>query len=158
MESLTMIARALAALCGSVWILSLAGCEQKAKLVYVPEGPQTLTLVSSASANSVQQGETVVLSVERQLSGNWKQVPLPEVRGQCWLHRPPPASEPQVADDVQWAVDPENSVTFNTEYRFDHTRIATMNLKGTITLIPASTVPCEPDRLVQGPAIQIEVR
>ena len=152
-----MIARALVALCGFAWLLSAAGCEQKAKLVYVPEGPQTLTLISSASTSSVQQGQTVVLSVERKLSGNWKQVPLTEVRGQCWLHRPPPSSEPQVADNVQWAADPENSVTFNTEYRFDHTRIATMNMKGTVTLTPASTVPCEPDRLVQGPSIQIEV-
>jgi hypothetical protein len=149
--------RALAALWGSLLLISVTGCEQKPKLVYVPEGPQILTLVSSASANSVQQGDTVVLSVARELAGNWKQVPLSEVRGQCWLHRPPPPSEPQVADDVQWAVDPENSVTFNTEYRFDHTRIATMNLKGTVTLTPASTVPCEPDRLVQGPPIRIEV-
>jgi hypothetical protein len=152
-----MVERTLTAFCGSVLLLAVAGCEQKPKLVYVPDGPQTVSLVSSASASSVKQGDTVVLSVERQRSSNWKQVPLNEVRGQCWLHRPPPASEPEVADDVQWAVDPENSVTFNTEYRFDHTRIATMNLKGTVTLTPASTVPCEPDRLVQGPPIRIEV-
>lgn len=152
-----MAVRLLAAFSSSVLCLLVAGCEQKAKLVYVPEGPQTVTLIPSASAHSVQQGGTVVLSVERHIDGKWKQVPLNEVRGQCWLHRPPPASEPQVADNVQWAADPENSVTFNTEYRFDHTRIATMNLKGKITLTPATTVPCEPDRLVQGPPIHIEV-
>jgi hypothetical protein len=157
MEPLNMMERALTALCGSALLISVAGCEQKPKLVYVPVGPQTVTLVSSASTTRVQQGSTVVLSVQRQLSGNWQQVPLSEVRGQCWLHRPPPSSEPEVADNVQWAVDPENSVTFNTEYRFDHTRIATMNMKGTVTLTPASTVACEPDRLVQGSPILIEV-
>src|SRR5688572_16029961 len=79
MEPLNMMERALSALCSSALLISVAGCEQKPKLVYVPEGPQTVTLVSSASATSVQQGGTVVLSVQRQLSGNWKQVPLSEV-------------------------------------------------------------------------------
>lgn len=138
-----------------VW---LAGCEQKPKLVYVPDGPLTVTLNPSASASSVQQGETVVLNVERRTTGNWKQVPVNEARGQCWFHARPPEAEPQVADDLQWAVDPENSVTFNTEYRFDHARLATMNVKGTIRLTPVSEVPCEPDRMVEGPTLEIEVQ
>ncbi len=138
-----------------VWI---AGCEQKPKLVYVPDGPLTVTLNASASASSVQQGETVVLNVERRTTGNWKQVPIAEARGQCWFHARPPDAESQVADSVQWAVEPENGVAFNTEYRFDHARLATMNVKGTITLTPVSEVPCEPDRSVEGPTLEIEVQ
>jgi hypothetical protein len=106
----------------------------------------------------VQQGETVVLHVERRASGKWKQIPLNEVRsGQCWVYRPPAESEPEVADSVHWAVVPEGGVTLNREYRLDHTKIATMNVKGTITLTPFSTVKCEDDRVVEGPSIQIEV-
>lgn len=138
-----------------VWI---AGCEQKPKLVYVPDGPQTVALNASASASSVQQGDTVVLSVERRTTGSWKQVPVNEARGQCWFYARPPETEPQVADSVQWAVEPENSVTFNAEYRFDHARIATMNVKGTIRLTPVSEVPCESDRMVEGQTVEIEVR
>ncbi len=152
-----MTVRPQVLLCAALLLSGIAGCEQKAKLVYVPEGPQTVTLISSASASTVQQGGTVVISVERHTGGKWKQVPLHEARGQCWLHRPPPQSEPQVADDVGWAIEPENSVTFNTEYRFDHTRIATMRVKGKVTLTPVSEVPCEPDRAVEGPPIEIEV-
>jgi hypothetical protein len=115
-------------------------------------------LNASSSASIVQQGETVVLSVERRTSGNWKQVPVNQARGQCWFHVRPPVVESQVADSVQWAVDPENSVAFNAEYRFDHARIATMNVKGTIRLTPASEVPCEPDRMVEGPTLEIAVQ
>ena len=141
----------------SLLLVPVAGCEQKAKLVYVPDGPQTVTLIPSASRTSVPHGETVVLSVERRTSGNWKQVPVTEARGKCWFYARPPESEPQVADSIQWAVEPENSVTFNAEYRFDHVRIATMNVKGTVRLTPVSAVLCEPDRTVEGPTLEIEV-
>src|SRR5690606_9684984 len=135
----------------------LAGCEQQAKLVYVPDGPLTVTLIPSASADRVKQGETVALHVERRTSGQWKQVPLTEARGQCWFHTRPPESEPEVAAIVRWSVEPENSVTFNTDYRFDRVRLARMDLKGTIKLTPVSEVPCEPERMVQGTTLEIEV-
>lgn len=139
-------------------LVALAGCEQKPKLVYVPDGPQTITLIPSASASSVRVGETVELSVERRTSGNWKQVPLSEARGQCWFHARPPELEPQVADSVRWIVEPENSVAFSTEYRFDHVRLATMHVRGTIKLTPVSPTVCESDRMVEGPPLEIEVK
>lgn len=139
-------------------LVALAGCEQKVKLVYVPDGPQTITLTPSVSSSSVRLGETVELSVERRTSGNWKQIPLPEARGQCWFYARPPEVEPQVADSVRWIVEPENSVAFSTEYRFDHVRLATMNVRGTIKLTPVSPAVCEPDRMVEGPALEIEVK
>lgn len=153
-----MIVRSLPILLLAALLWSVAGCEQQSDLVYVLEEPQSVTLTASASTLKVQQGETIVLHVERRTSGKWKQVPLDEVRsGQCWVYRPPVESEPEVADSVQWEVVPENAVTFNREYRLDHTRIATTNVKGTIKLTPFSAVKCEADRVVQGPSILIEV-
>ena len=136
----------------------VAGCGRGGDLVYVLEAPQSVTLTASASPSSVQQGATVVLHVERRVSGKWKQIPLNEVRsGQCWVHQPPVKSESEVADSVQWEVAPENAVAFNRELRLDHTRIARMNVKGTITLTPISPVKCEEERFVEGSPIQIEV-
>ena len=141
----------LAALCG-------AGCGPSGSLVYVLAEPQAVTLTASASTQSVKRGETVVLRVARRTTGKWQQIPMSEVRpGQCWVHRPPAESEPEVADSVQWAVAPEDAVSFNPEYRLDHTKIATMNVAGTITLQPLTPVKCEPDRVVAGPEIKIEV-
>jgi len=147
--SLLMIAGLLA---------SLVGCKQRSALVYVLEEPQSVTLTTSASASSVQRGASVVLHVARHTTGKWKQIPLNEVRpGQCWVYQTPPESEPEVADSVHWEVTPENAVSFNRDLRMDHTKIATLNVSGTITLAPAGLVKCEPDRAVEGPAIRIEV-
>ena len=140
-------------------VLGLLGaCEQQKPLVYVLESPQEVTLTPSASVSSVPQGAPVELRVQRRTSGKWRQVRLDEVRpDQCWVYRPPPESEAEVADNVQWKVVPENAVRFYAEVRMDHTRTARMVGKGTITLIPRSAVVCEPDRVVEGPSIQIEV-
>lgn len=139
-------------------LAAAAGCEQRQPLVYVLESPQSITLTASASPSRVQKGETVALHVERRTRASWKQIPRDELQpGQCWVYRPPPESEPEVADDVQWRVAPENAVRFHTEYRMDHTRLATMMVKGTIELTPFSEVQCEPDRAVEGPSLQIEV-
>ena len=136
----------------------VAGCEQRGPFVYVLESPQSVTLTASASAAKVQQGETVVLRVERRTSGKWKQIARKELRpGQCWVYRPPVEIEPEVAHSIQWQVDPEGAVEFHTEYQLDQTRAATMSAKGKIKLTPVSTVKCEDDRSVAGAAIEIEV-
>jgi hypothetical protein len=153
-----MILRSTSALVAAVLLGIITGCEQRGNLVYVLEEPQSVTLTASASALSVQQGETVVLRAERRTSGKWKQIPLNEVSsGQCWVYLPPAELEAAVADGVQWEVVPEDAVAFKPEYRMDHAKIATMNVKGTITLKPLSPVKCEPDRVVEGPSIRIEV-
>jgi hypothetical protein len=154
----TMLVRSLPVLLLVAVLWSVAGCEQQSDLVYVLEEPQSVTLIASASTLKGQQGESIVLHVERRTSGKWKQIPLSEVRsGQCWVYRPPVESEPEVADSLQWEVVPENAVTFNREYRLDHKRIATANIKGTIKLTPFSAVKCEADRAVRGPSVLIEV-
>jgi outer membrane protein assembly factor BamE (lipoprotein component of BamABCDE complex) len=139
-------------------LIAVAGCGKTSKVVYVLEEPQNVTLVPSASATQVRRGETVILSLERRIEGKWKQVPLESVgTGQCWVYRPPTSVEPQAADSVEWEVTPEGAVSFNQDYRMDHTKVATMQRAGTITLKPRTAVKCEPDRVVEGPSLQIEV-
>ena len=149
----------------SIWMLLfpgllavVAGCEQRGPVVYVLEAPQSVVLTPSASATKVQQGETVVLRVERRTTGQWKQVSRGELApGQCWVYRPPVEVEPEVAHSVQWEVVPEGAVAFHQEYQMDQTRVATLIAKGTVKLTPVSAVKCEDDRSVFGPSIEIEV-
>lgn len=136
----------------------VAGCEQRGPFVYVLDSPQSVVLTASASPSKVQQGETVVLHVERRTSGQWKQIARGELTpGQCWVYRPPVELEPEVAHSVQWAVVPEGAVEFHTEYQLNQTRAATMTAKGKVTLTPISTPTCEGDRSVAGRSVEIEV-
>lgn len=139
-------------------LVLLCACEQRPAMVYVLDAPQKVLLTTSASTKKVEQGGTVTLHVERNTTGTWKQIPRDQLkRDQCWLYQPPPQHEPAVADNVHWVALPDDTVRFNTEYRMDHTRIATMLVKGWVTLTPLSTVRCEKERVIEGPAIQIEV-
>jgi hypothetical protein len=135
-----------------------AGCKGQEPMVYVLASAQQVTLTPSASATSVKQGEQVVLRLQRRSVGQWQQIPRDQVTpGQCWLYTPPPEVEQEVADTVEWVVAPEEAVRFDGTFRMDHTRIATMVRTGTIVLTPFSPVRCEKDRVVEGPALRIEV-
>jgi hypothetical protein len=135
-----------------------AGCKQQSPMVYVLDGPQDVTLTVSASATEANAGETIVLHAQRRSVGKWKQIPRDQLTpGQCWLYTPPPELEAEVADNLEWAVEPENAVQFDTTFRMDHTRPATLLVKGRITLRPFTAVRCEKDRVEEGPAIRIEV-
>jgi hypothetical protein len=136
----------------------VAGCEQRGPFVYVLDGQQTVVLKATASATKVQQGEKVVLHVERQSKGNWQRVSRGELKpGQCWVYRPPAEAEAEVAQNVQWVVEPERAVEFHTEYQMDQSRVATMMIKGTVKLTPVGKVQCEEGRTVEGAPIEIEV-
>ena len=136
----------------------VTGCEQRSPMVYVLDGPQDVTLTVSASATEVKAGETVVLHAQRRSVGKWKQIPREQLtQGQCWLYTPPPELEEEVADNLEWQVEPENAVQFDVTFRMDHTRQATPRIKGRITLRPFTAVRCEKDRVEEGPAIRIEV-
>src|SRR5262245_42322844 len=147
----------------SALIISLAsalaaGCKQQSPMVYVLDGPQKVTLTVSASATEVKAGETVVLHAQRRSVGKWKQIPRDQLtQGQCWLYTPPPELEAEVADNLEWEVEPENAVQFDTTFRMDHTRPATVLVKGRVTLRPFTAVRCEKDRVEEGPAIRIQV-
>ena len=134
------------------------GCKQQSPMVYVLDGPQKVTLTVSASATEVKAGETVVLHAQRRSVGKWKQIPRDQLtQGQCWLYTPPPELEEEVADNLEWEVNPENAVQFDTTFRMDHTRPVTMQMKGRVTLRPFTAVRCEKDRVEEGPAIRIQV-
>jgi hypothetical protein len=136
----------------------VAGCEQRGPFVYVLESPQTVVLKATASTTKVQQGEKVFLHVERRTTGKWQRVSRGELKpGQCWVYRPPVEVEPEVAQGVQWFVEPERAVEFHTEYQMNQSRAATMMTKGTIKLTPVSKVTCEEGRTVEGAPIEIEV-
>ena len=144
--------------CAAALLAFAAGCEQQAPKVWVVESPQEVTLMASASASKVPLGESVTLHVERRTSGQWKQIPRDQLRpGQCWLYRPPPQSEAEVADSVEWQSTPKHGISYGAEVRMDRKRVVTLRASGTVTLVPLSPVPCEPGRVVQGPPIQIEV-
>jgi hypothetical protein len=137
----------------------VAGCEQRGPFVYVlVESPQTVELQATASTTKVQQGGTVVLHVKRQTTGKWQRVSRGDLKpGQCWVYRPPVEVEPEVAQGVQWVVEPEGAVEFHTEYQMDQSRVATMMTKGTIKLTPVGKVTCEEGRAVEGAPVEIEV-
>lgn len=136
-----------------------AGCKQQAPMVYVLEGPQDVTLTASASATQVKAGETVVLHAQRRVVGKWKQIPRDQLTaGQCWLYTPPPEMEDEVADNVEWEMEPEDAIRLEGTFRMDHTRIGTVMItKGRITLRPLTGVKCEKDRVEEGRPIRIEV-
>jgi hypothetical protein len=135
-----------------------AGCKGQEPMVYVLASEQQVTLTPSASATKVKRGEQVQLQVQRRSVGQWKQIRRDQLTpGQCWLYTQPPEVEQEVADNVEWQVAPELAVQFDTAFRMDHKRIATMVRTGTIVLTPLSAVRCEKDRVVEGPALKIEV-
>jgi hypothetical protein len=103
-------------------------------------------LLVSASATEVAVGAPVILRAERGYQGEWKRVERASLRdGQCWLGRPPPEREPEVADNLHWQVSPEGSARFNVVYREDRTREVTFSQAGTFALQATSVVYCGDD-------------
>ena len=155
MQPIRTVFRAIP-LCAAVMLAS--GCEQQQPMVYVLEGQQQVTLTASASAKTVKVGETVVLHAQRRTVGKWKQIPRDQLTpGQCWLYTAPPELEQEVAASIDWEMLPENAVRFDNAVRMDQTRIATMMVRGRVTLRPLTTVRCEKDRIEEGDPIRFEV-
>src|SRR5664279_2615311 len=74
-------------------------CSEEPEFVYVLEAQQTVSLIASASSARVFAGEPIVLHVQRRTSGVWKRIPMKSrAPDQCWMRRPPPESENEVAD------------------------------------------------------------
>jgi hypothetical protein len=133
------------------------GCKQQAPLVYVLESSQEVTLNVSASAARVPRGETVILHAERRSVGKWKQIPRDQLTpGQCWVYRPPPELESEVADNVEWEIIPDRGIQLDPTFRMDHSRAAQVIVPGKYTVTAYTPVACEKDRVVQGPTIEIE--
>ncbi len=142
-----------------VGLLMAAGCSQEPTVVYVLQAPQTVSLVASALSVSVAVDEPVVLSVQRETAGQWKQIPRAQLApDQCWMARPPPGSEKEVADNLHWTVQPEGIARFNTDLRADRTRQVRFSTTGTFTLTASSSVWCEFGRSVAATGIRVEVK
>ena len=153
-----LIRTALLAVPFSAAAMLISGCEQKQPMVYVLEGPQEVTLTASASATTVKVGEPVVLHAQRRSVGKWKQIPRDQLTpGQCWLYTAPPELEQEVAASIDWEVLPNSAVRFDNAVRMDQTRVATMLVRGRVTLRPLTTVRCEQDRIEEGSPIRFEV-
>jgi hypothetical protein len=139
-------------------LAALAGCESEPEFVYVLEAPQSIAIMASASATKAIAGEPIVLHVERRTAGRWQRIRnkdrAPE---QCWMARIPPETEPEVADNVLWRVEPEGTARFNTDFRADHTRQLVLSMPGRFTLTASSGAWCEPGRAVAAAPIQIEI-
>jgi hypothetical protein len=132
-------------------------CGSEPARVHVPDGPTAVRLVIAASATETTVGQPVVLHAERFDAGRWKEVDraaLPD--GRCWLVRPPPAHEAEVADNVRWQVTPPGAARFNTAIRPDHTREVTFTRPGRYVVEATTAVWCGP--ATGAPPLAIEVR
>jgi hypothetical protein len=111
------------------------------------------------SALSIVLTAAIVLHAERRVVGKWNQIPRDQLApGQCWLYTPPPEMEEEVADNVDWEMEPENAIRLDPTFRMDHTRVGTVMLsKGRITLRPLTALKCEKDRVEEGRPIHIDV-
>ncbi len=141
-----------------LFVALVSGCSKEPEFVYVVEAPQAVSLAASASSTSVSAEESVVLFVQRRTSGVWKQIPnKSRTPDQCWMQRPPPEFENEVADNVRWTVQPEGVARFNTDFRANHTRQVTFSQAGVFTLTPSTAVWCEAGRSVAAQPVRIEV-
>lgn len=76
--------------------------------------PREVGLRVSASAAVVTVCAPVVLYAERYYRGEWQQVEKASLsKEQCWLGRPPPDREAEVADNLRWQSSPAPPVRFN---------------------------------------------
>jgi len=148
--------------CKGVFILTfvvvLSACQSEPRLVYVPSTEPEVELVVWAPATEVSVGEPVVLYAKRRTGGEWKQVERKELASdQCWLSRPPPTQEPEVAGNLRWEVLPPASARFNTAFRADHTREVVFLEAGTFILESSSKIWCRPGKVAKGQPIKIVV-
>jgi len=139
--------------------VALSACEAEPRLVYAPSTEPEVELLVRATANDVAVGEPVVLHAVRRNRGEWKRVERKDLaREQCWVRRPPPTDEEEVADNVRWEVRPPTGARFNTAFRPDHTREVVFSEAGTFTVESRSTIWCRPDKAARGQPIRIVVR
>ena len=139
--------------CGSVAVrgglvsglvaLALLGCDRTPRVVYVPASAQSVELDVRASATEVSVGDAVVLRAIRWNRGEWEKTRKRELApDDCWMQRPPPEREAEVAANLQWTVAPGSGFRFNIEPRADHAREVVFERPGTFVLKPSSAIWC----------------
>lgn len=139
--------------------LVLSACSGEPELVFVPVSPPRIALSVSASAVDVVVGEKVVLKAERRYHAEWKQVHRKSLAPeQCWVVRPPPDVEPEVADNLSWQASVPTAARFNTSLRPDRAREVVFSEPGEFVLSSISAVWCGPPAGVRAADLTIRVR
>ena len=126
-------------------VLLTAACSREPSEVFVP-GPS----FSQSIRLSTAQGERATVRVEQPLilhaqrtSGPWiaaERASLPP--DACWLVSPPADTEPEVAGNLRWLVEPPDSATFNVQLRLDQTREVRFSRPGVYQLSAQSSAWC----------------
>ena len=139
--------------------LLASACQQESRWVYVPVVPPEVELAVQPSASSAAVGEAVLLHGQRRYRGTWKQVEKASISPeQCWLARPPPEREPEVADNLHWQAVPGSGARFNTGLRSDRAREVVFSEPGTYVLHATSAVWCGPAGGVQAKPFSITIQ
>lgn len=142
-----------------VLALLLCACSGDSDLVYVPVAPPQVELSVSASSVEVAVGDVVVLRAQRRYRAEWKQVSRRSLaQDQCWLPRPPPDVEPEVADNLTWQASEPAAARFNTSPRPDRAREVVFSEPGEYVLRSRSVVWCGPPAGVRASDLVIRVR
>ena len=139
-------------------VIGLMACDTDPRVVFVPITEPQVELYVRASSVEVSVDEPVVLYAERWNRGEWKLVERKKLtHEQCWLRRPPPIQEKEVADNLRWEAFPSKGARFNTTFRADHTREVVFREPGTYILESSSQIWCVPDLVVKGKPIETVV-
>ena len=143
----------------SISCIASTGCDHEPSLVYVPVKPPEVIVDASVSAVDAVVGEALTLHARRFYRGEWEQVKRKSLsEGACWMRRPPPESEDEVADNIHWTVDPGEQAKFNLNLRRDHTRTVTFSAPGQYRISGSSSVWCGSPVSVEPGTILVEVR
>jgi len=123
----------------------LAGCTQPPDRVFVPGSPFTHIVevqTAQGATAAVKVGEWLTLHARRR-TGPWTEVDRKSL-GQdgCWVAPPPPAEEPEVANNVTWSTDPLEAREFDDGLRQDHVRRVRFSAPGRYVLKATSATYC----------------
>jgi hypothetical protein len=123
----------------------LTGCTEPPDRVFVPGSPFIHVIevrTAQGATAAVRTGEWLTLHARRR-TGPWTEVNRKSL-GQdgCWVAPPPPADEPEVADNVTWSTDPLKAGEFDGGLREDHFRRVRFAAPGRYVLKAASSTWC----------------
>jgi len=127
-------------------LILLACTPEPPSEVFVP-GPgfvQTLRITTEQGDTArVRVDEPLVLHGQRS-SGPWVRVEYASLAPDaCWLVAPPDATEPEVAGNLRWLVEPEGDAKFNLGLRGDMTRDVAFRRPGVYRLSARSGAWCD---------------
>jgi hypothetical protein len=128
-------------------LVVMIACSPQPEQVFAPAKAfhHTVRATTTQGAEpSVRVGEPLTLQATR-TSGPWVQIPRRSVPADgCWVAPPPPAEEPEVADNLHWVVEPDGQAVFDLGLRDDHTRVVRFSRPGRYVLHAVGSMWCSP--------------